>query len=92
MMCGIHEPKVDLDVEILDVDVLGLDVDVVVFEVNVDVSEVVVLIFNVELLVREADIDLVELDELVLLEIAKFIRLISAYPSDEVKFKAAELG
>lgn len=71
---------------------LDLDVNVVAFEVNVDVFEVVVLVFSVELLVCEADVDLVELDELLPLDTAKFIPLINAYPSDEVKFKAAELG
>lgn len=88
----VFEIDTDALVEIVEVDVLGLEVNTIAFEVNVDVFEVVVLVFSVELLVCEANVGLVELAELLLLDTAKFIRLVNAYPSDEVKFKAAELG
>jgi hypothetical protein len=81
--------EVDLDalVKIFNANVLDLDVNAIAFKVNGDVFEVVVLVLSVEGLVSEANID-----EVLLLNTAKFIRPVNAYPSDEVKFKAAELG
>jgi hypothetical protein len=81
--------EVDLDalVKIFNANVLDLDVNVIVSEVNGDVFEVVALVLSVEGLVSEASID-----EVLLLNTAKFIRPVNAYPSDEVKFNAAELG